>query len=122
MRLLVVEDETIILLSLVRMLERLGHTVVGQARSRHEAIEQARQTQPDIVMMDVRLSDGTSGIEAAREIREFSSAPIIFATAHAGALAQDLRGWPGVYHAVAKPFSAGQLKLAIERVRPRLPE
>lgn len=101
------------------MLERLGHTVVATASSGPEAVEQTRATQPDIVLMDVRLSGGTSGIEAAREIREFSAAAVIFATAHTGPLAQELSEGAGVYLSVAKPFSLSQLKAVIEQVRPR---
>jgi CheY-like chemotaxis protein len=69
--------------------------------------------------MDVRLSGGTSGIEAARQIRNLSAAPVIFATAHTEGLAQELSEWAGVYHSVAKPFSPSQLKAVIEEVRPR---
>jgi two-component system, response regulator PdtaR len=122
LRLLVVEDELIIQLSLTRLLERLGHTVVATASSGPEAVEQVRATQPDVVLMDVRLSGGTSGIEAARQIREISAAPVIFATAHTEALAQELSRGVGVYRSVAKPFSLSQLKAVIEQVRPRATE
>ena len=116
-RLLVVEDEQIILLSLVRMLERLGHTVVAQVSSGPDAVAQVRTAQPDVVLMDVRLAGPMSGLDAARQIREFSAVPIIFATAHAQALAEELSGWAGTHCAVPKPFSPSQLKTAIEQVR-----
>ena len=118
-RLLVVEDEQIILLSLVRMLERLGCEVVAQASSGPEAVEQARAAQPEVVLMDVRLAGNTSGVDAARQIRTFSNVPIIFATAHASVLAEDLSQWQSAVYAVAKPFSPSQLKAMIEQVRPR---
>jgi DNA-binding NarL/FixJ family response regulator len=68
-RLLVVDDHEVVRQGLVAMLERRpGFQVVAQAGTVAEAIEMARRHQPDLVVMDVRLPDG-SGIEACREIR-----------------------------------------------------
>src|SRR6266480_2102878 len=69
LRLLVVDDHEVVRQGLVAMLDRRpGFEVVAQAGSVAESIDQARLHQPDIVVMDVRLPDG-SGIEACREIR-----------------------------------------------------
>ena len=68
-RLLVVDDHEVVRQGLVAMLERRpGFQVVAQAGTVADAIEMARKHQPDLVVMDVRLPDG-SGIEACREIR-----------------------------------------------------
>ena len=69
MRLLVVDDHEVVRQGLVALLDRReGFEVVAQAGTVAESIEAARRHQPDIVVMDVRLPDG-SGIEACREIR-----------------------------------------------------
>jgi DNA-binding NarL/FixJ family response regulator len=69
LRLLVVDDHEVVRQGLVALLDRReGFEVVAQADTVAEAIEQARAHEPDIVVMDVRLPDG-SGIEACREIR-----------------------------------------------------
>ena len=69
LRLLVVDDHEIVRQGLVALLDRrAGFEVVAQAGTVAEAVDQARRHQPDIVVMDVRLPDG-SGIEACREIR-----------------------------------------------------
>ena len=69
LRLLVVDDHEIVRGGLVALLDRrAGFEVVAQAGTVAEAVDQARRHQPDIVVMDVRLPDG-SGIEACREIR-----------------------------------------------------
>jgi two-component system response regulator DevR len=69
LRLLIVDDHEIVRQGLVAMLDRReGFEVVAQAGTVSEAIEQARRYEPDIVIMDVRLPDG-SGVEACREIR-----------------------------------------------------
>ena len=68
-RLLVVDDHEVVRQGLVAMLERRpGFQVVAEAGTAAEAVEMARRHQPDLVVMDVRLPDG-SGIEACREIR-----------------------------------------------------
>jgi two-component system response regulator DevR len=69
LRLLVVDDHEVVRQGLVALLDRRdGFQVVAEAGNVAEAIEQARRFEPDIVVMDVRLPDG-SGIEACREIR-----------------------------------------------------
>jgi DNA-binding NarL/FixJ family response regulator len=69
-RLLVVDDHEVVRQGLVALLDRReGFEVVAQAGSVAEAIDQARLHQPDIVIMDVRLPDG-SGVEACRAIRD----------------------------------------------------
>jgi DNA-binding NarL/FixJ family response regulator len=69
LRLLVVDDHEVVRQGLVSMLGRRdGFQVVAEAATASEAIEAARRFQPDLVIMDVRLPDG-SGIEACREIR-----------------------------------------------------
>ena len=69
-RLLVVDDHEVVRAGLVSVLERHGEFhVVAQAGTRAEALAQAVRFAPDIVLMDMRLPDG-SGLEAARDIRE----------------------------------------------------
>jgi DNA-binding NarL/FixJ family response regulator len=69
LRLVIVDDHEVVRQGLVALLDRRpGFQVVGEAGTAAEAIEQARRLQPDLVIMDVRLPDG-SGIEACREIR-----------------------------------------------------
>src|SRR5947207_6333355 len=69
MRLLVVDDHEVVRQGLVALLDRReGFEVVAEAGTVAEAVEQARRHEPDIVIMDVRLPDG-SGVEACREIR-----------------------------------------------------
>ncbi len=78
---LVVDDHEVVRAGLVSVLERHGQfQVVAQAGTRVEAVSQARRFVPDLVLMDVRLPDG-SGIEACRDIRaEFPTMPVVFLT------------------------------------------
>ncbi len=81
LRLLVVDDHEIVRQGLVALLERRQQfQVVAQAGTMAEAVDQARRFVPDLVLMDVRLPDG-SGIEACRAIRdEFPTMPVVFLT------------------------------------------
>jgi DNA-binding NarL/FixJ family response regulator len=81
LRLLIVDDHEVVRAGLVAVLERHGQfQVVAQAGTKAEAISQTRRLEPDLILMDVRLPDG-SGIEACREIRaEFPTIPVVFLT------------------------------------------
>ncbi|MFW6313759.1 MAG: response regulator, partial [Spirochaetota bacterium] len=82
-KILVVEDERIIALDLRRRLERFGYTVVGMATEANEAIELAGRELPDLVLMDIFLSNGSDGVTAATEIRKQFRIPVVFLTAYA---------------------------------------
>ena len=83
MRLLVVDDHEVVRQGLVALLDRReGFQVVAEAGTVAEAVEQARRFQPDLVVMDVRLPDG-SGIEACREIRaEYPNTRVVMLTSY----------------------------------------
>jgi DNA-binding NarL/FixJ family response regulator len=83
LRLLVVDDHEVVRQGLVALLDRRdGFQVVAEAGTVAEAVEQARRHQPDLVIMDVRLPDG-SGIEACRDIRaEFPSTRVVMLTSY----------------------------------------
>ena len=83
MRLLIVDDHEVVRQGLVALLDRReGFQVVAEAGTVAEAIEAARRFQPDIVVMDVRLPDG-SGVEACREIRaELPATRVVMLTSY----------------------------------------
>jgi len=83
LRLLVVDDHEVVRQGLVSLLDRREHfQVVAEAGTAAEAVEMARKFEPDLVVMDVRLPDG-SGIEACREIRaEFPTTRVVILTSY----------------------------------------
>jgi two-component system response regulator DevR len=83
LRILVVDDHEVVRQGLVSLLERREHfQVVAEAGTAAEAVEMARKFEPDLVIMDVRLPDG-SGIEACREIRaEFPTTRVVILTSY----------------------------------------
>src|SRR5690606_5455739 len=78
---LIIEDEPLIAMDIEQMVESLGHEVVGIARTRDEALALYRQEKPRMVLADIQLADGSSGIDAVNEILQNDAIPVIFITA-----------------------------------------
>lgn len=108
-RVLIVEDEFLIALAAESDLEAAGLIVVGKAGNYEKALELARATRPDLILMDVRLGTGRDGIEAAIAIRAELDIPVVFATGSINAentrraAAAHPAGW------LAKPYSSDAL-------------
>src|SRR5258705_13001626 len=77
-RVLIIEDESIIALDLENLLVELGHKVVGSAATKDEAVAKARATKPGLVLADINLGEGGSGIDAVTEILRSFDIPVIF--------------------------------------------
>lgn len=82
-KLLVVEDELVIALSLVKSLEKLGYEVAAMTNTGEEAVRLAREKAPELILMDIILAGPLDGIEAARAIQKDSDVPVIYLTANA---------------------------------------
>jgi len=78
MRLLIVEDDPIIAMHLAMLVAELGHEVCATAASAAGAIALSALHKTDVVLMDIRLAEGSSGIDAAREIHEQQALRCIF--------------------------------------------
>ena len=110
-RVLIIEDEPIIALDLTRVVRELGHTVVGVAATRSEAVTLADQTRPGLVLADVRLADGSSGMDAAADILRSFDLPVIFITAFPEHLLTGDRPEPAFL--ITKPFREDTVKVLI---------
>jgi two-component system, LytTR family, response regulator LytT len=113
-RVLIVEDEPIIGRDIAQRLRSKGHEVVGFARSRADAVEQAHELRPNVVIMDIHLLDGHSGVEAAKQIREELDLPVIFLTANSDNDTLSKAKIAEPYGFVVKPFTDQALHTAIE--------
>ena len=78
---LIIEDEPLIGIDLEMLVENLGHTVTGIARTHQEAMQMARERKPGLVLADIRLADGSSGLDAVNELLKTFEIPVIFITA-----------------------------------------
>jgi len=110
-RILVAEDETIIRLDLVEMLTEAGYEVIAQAENGAVAVEHAKQHNPDLAILDVKMPE-MDGITAAEQI--ISIAPVLMLTAFSQRELVERARDAGVMAYVVKPFSINDLVPAIE--------
>lgn len=101
-RVLIIEDEPLIAMHLQDIVEEMGHSVVGLASTHAEATEISRANEPDLVLADIRLADGSSGIDAVKEILADRSVPVVFITAYPERLLTGER--PEPTYLITKPF------------------
>ncbi len=113
-RVLVVEDESIVRWDIENTLKEGGHSVVASCGSGEEAIELCDEHRPQVVLMDIALSGGITGIEAAKRIRERTGSAVVFLTANSdkGTVSRARAAVP--YGYVIKPFRPVDLMVAIE--------
>lgn len=101
-RVLIIEDEPVIAMHLQDIVEDMGHSVVGLASTHDEAIDLSTSAQPDLVLADIRLADGSSGIDAVRDILAARRVPVVFITAYPERLLTGER--PEPTYLITKPF------------------
>ncbi len=110
---MIIEDEPLIAMDIEEMVESLGHRVVGTARTHTEATALFNKTRPKMILADIQLADGTSGIEAVNEILSTASVPVIFITAFPERLLTGERPEPAFL--VTKPFNPEMVKALISQ-------
>jgi DNA-binding LytR/AlgR family response regulator len=110
----IVEDEMIIASVIQDCLQKLNYEVVNPVMSYNEAIEMLFTEQPDLVIIDIRISGSKDGIELAQYIRENYSIPFIYLTANSDkeTLSRAKKTTPNAY--LLKPFTQNDLYAAIE--------
>ena len=99
---LIIEDELLIAMDLETIVTSLGHTIQDVATTKQEAIAAVRLQKPGLVLADVKLADGSSGLDAAREIVASEEVPIIFITAYPEKVLTGERPEPTFL--ISKPF------------------
>ena len=112
-KVLIAEDEALIRLDLVELLTDEGFEVVGQAINGEEAVKLARELEPDLIIMDVKMP-GMDGITAAEIIGEERIAPILMLTAFSERELVERARDAGVMGYLVKPFGASEVVPAIE--------
>jgi AmiR/NasT family two-component response regulator len=113
-RLLVVEDETIVALDLQNSLKILGYEVVGTASNGLDAIAKANHTRPDLVLMDVILQGDMDGVQTAEVIHSQFNIPVIFLTACADEKTLERAKVTEPFGYMIKPFEERELHSHIE--------
>lgn len=113
-KILVVEDESIVSKDIQHSLKRLGYSVCGSASSADKAIELVEEEEPDVVLMDIMLKGDMNGIEAAEIIKRNHRIPVIFLTAYADEVTLSKAKVTEPYGYIIKPFKEIDLHTSIE--------
>ena len=110
----VVEDEPLVLTTIARRLEALGHSMVGRAQRGKDALRLLRDSEPDLVLMDIKLIGEMDGIDVATKLREFSDVPVIFVTSFGDEETVQRAVKSSPYGYIMKPFGDRDLATSIE--------
>ena len=110
---LIIEDEPLIAMDIETLVQSLGHRVNGIARTHIEAIEAVEQRRPGLVLADIQLADGSSGLDAVNEMLQSFSVPVVFITAYPERLLTGERPEPAFL--ITKPFQPETVKAVISQ-------
>lgn len=111
---MIIEDEPIIAADLKIMVEDLGHTVTGVARTHGQAVVLSKSVPPDLILSDIQLADNSSGIDAVNDIlADLGKIPIIFITAFPERLLTGDRPEPAFL--ISKPYKEAQILSAVSQ-------
>ena len=110
---MVIEDEPIIAMDIEEILHSLGHRVTGVARTEQQALELASSKRPGLILADIQLADGSSGLEAVGKILRQFEVPVIFITAFPERLLTGERPEPAFL--ITKPFMPDMVKAVISQ-------
>lgn len=110
---LIIEDEPLISMQLEDLVKSLGHEICGTAATRTQAQEVVADKTPGLVLADIQLADGSSGLDAVDDILEISSVPVIFITAYPERLLTGDR--PEPTYLITKPFQEDTVRAAISQ-------
>ncbi|MDO9418325.1 response regulator [Pararhizobium sp.] len=110
---LIIEDEPLIAMDIEDMVRSLGHTVTGIARTHSEALDLFHKTNPRMILADIQLADGSSGIDAVNDILKETTVPVIFITAFPERLLTGEKPEPAFL--VTKPFNPDMVKALISQ-------
>ncbi len=110
---LIIEDEIFIAMDIETLVESLGHTVIGIARTHGEAVALARQKRPGLILADIQLADGSSGLDAVNELLGSLEVPVIFITAYPERFLTGQRPEPAFL--IAKPFQLAVVSAVVSQ-------
>ena len=110
---LIIEDEAFIAMDLEGLVESLGHRAVGVARTHKEAIALANSKRPGLILADIKLADGSSGLEAVNELLQTFEVPVIFITAYPERFLTGERPEPAFL--IAKPFQPATVSAVVSQ-------
>lgn len=110
---LIIEDETFIAMDLEGLVQSLGHHVVGVARTHSEAVALGKKHKPGLILADIQLADGSSGLDAVNDLLRSFQVPVIFITAYPERFLTGERPEPAFL--IAKPFQPATVSAVVSQ-------
>jgi DNA-directed RNA polymerase specialized sigma24 family protein len=110
---MIIEDEPLIAFDLEGLVESLGHRVLGIARTHGEALDLAKAKRPGLILADIQLADGSSGLDAVNELLKAFQVPVVFITAYPERFLTGERPEPAFL--IAKPFQPATVSAIISQ-------
>lgn len=110
-RILIIEDEALVAMELRFVLEDLGYEVVASAADAQTARNVVRETEVDLALVDIHLSDGPTGVELGRDLAQEAGVTVLYMTANPGMLGQGVAGTIGV---LSKPTDEHAVQSAVD--------
>jgi len=110
-RILIIEDEVLVAMELRFVLEDLGHEVVGTVADARTARRVSLETDVELALVDIHLSDGPTGIELGRELAQQCGVTVVFMTANPGMVGDGVAGTIGV---LSKPTDEHAVQTAVD--------
>jgi DNA-directed RNA polymerase specialized sigma24 family protein len=110
---LIIEDEALIAADLEALVKSLGHKVIGTAHTRTEAVTLAKVKQPGLILADIQLADGSSGLDAVNDLLRTFEVPVIFITAYPERFLTGERPEPSFL--IAKPYQPASVSAIISQ-------
>lgn len=121
LRILIVEDESLLAMQLEDLVQKLGHSVVGCAASHAQALAIVEANRPDLALMDINLGRGGDGIEVALELRRRFDVPCVFVSAYLSSTDTKERArMAEPLGFVMKPYTERQLEVTLKQTADRL--
>ncbi|MGD9869273.1 MAG: response regulator [Hyphomicrobiales bacterium] len=110
---LIIEDEALIAMDLQSLVENLGHEVQAVARTRSEAVALAKERKPGLILADIQLADGSSGVDAVNDLLAAFEVPVIFITAYPERFLTGTRPEPAFL--ITKPYQPAMVSAVISQ-------
>jgi len=116
MKVLIIEDDLILALSLELMLKKLNIGNVEKVHTGEDAVESVNKCQPDLMLVDIQLGAGISGIDAVEEIQNNYDIPALFITGNSDSLNRELADRTNYIDYLVKPITFKELQNAVSKV------
>lgn len=113
-KILVVEDDSIIALTIQGRLKQFGYEVVGRASTGEDALKKVKDLQPDLVLMDIHIKGPMDGIQTAERVYGFYNIPVVYLTAYSDEKTLERAQKTSPFGYVVKPFNDETLRTTIK--------